>query len=86
MSMIKRQMKEINNNDTDRVNDSSIAEEDMSSYGRLFCFKASESTLLDVLLTNKPTSFQRPLFVKLDWVTAKLVATIFRLALIKLPP
>ena len=54
MSMIKRQMKEINNNDTDRVNDSSIAEEDMSSYGRLFCFKASKSTLLDVLLTNKP--------------------------------
>ena len=63
--MIKRQMKEINNNDTDSY-DSSIAEEDMSSYGRLFCFKASKSTLLDVLLTNKPTSFQRPLFVKLD--------------------
>ena len=33
------------------------------------CFKSSKGTLLDVLPTNKPKVFKRPLFVKLDWVT-----------------
>ena len=51
------------------------------------CFKSSKGTLLDVLLTNKPKSFQKT-FV---WETGlsdchKLVATIFRSTFIKVPP
>ena len=38
------------------------------------CFKSSKGTFLDVLLTNKPKSFQ------------KLVATIFKLIFFKLQP
>ena len=51
------------------------------------CFKSSKSTLLDVLLTNKPKRFQNTLVCETglsDW--HKLVATIFRSTFIKLPP
>ena len=50
------------------------------------CFKSSKGTLLDVLLTNKPKSFQKT-FVSETGLSdcQKLVATIFRWTFIKLP-
>ena len=50
------------------------------------CFKSSKDTLLDVLLTNKPKSFQKTFVCETGLSDChKLVATIFRSALIKLP-
>ena len=51
------------------------------------CFKSSRSTLLDVLLTNKPKSFQKTFVCETGLSDChKLVATIFRSTFIKLPP
>ena len=51
------------------------------------CFKSSKGTLLDVLLNNKPKSFQKTFVCETGLSDChKLVATIFRLTLIKLPP
>ena len=51
------------------------------------CFKSSKGTLLDVLLTNKPKSFQKTFVCETDLSDCrKLVATIFRSTYIKLPP
>ena len=51
------------------------------------CFKSSKSTLLDVLLTNKPKSFQKTFVCETGLIDYhKLVATIFRSTCIKLPP
>ena len=51
------------------------------------CFKSSKGTLLDVLLTNKPKSFQKTFVCETDLSEChKLVATIFRSTFIKLPP
>ena len=49
--------------------------------------KSSNGTLLDVLLTNKPKSFQKTFVCKTGRSDChKLVSTIFRLTFIKLPP
>ena len=51
------------------------------------CFKSSKGTLLDVLLTNKPKSFQKTFVCKTGRSDChKLVSTIFRSTFIKLPP
>ena len=51
------------------------------------CFKSSKGTLLDVLLTNKPKSFQKTFVCETGLSDChKLVATIFRSTFIKLPP
>ena len=51
------------------------------------CFKSSKGTLLDVLLTNKPKSFQKTFVCKTGLSDChKLVAMIFRTTFIKLPP
>ena len=51
------------------------------------CFKSSNDTLLDVLLTNKPKSFQKTFVCETGLSDChKLVATIFRSTFIKLPP
>ena len=51
------------------------------------CFKYSKGTLLDVLLTNKPKSFQKTFVCETGLSDChKLVATIFRSTYIKLPP
>ena len=51
------------------------------------CFKSSRGTLLDVLLTNKPKSFQKTFVCETGLSDChKLVATIFRSTFIKLPP
>ena len=51
------------------------------------CFKSSRGTLLDVLLTNKPKSFQKTFVCEAGLSDChKLVATIFRSIFIKLPP
>ena len=51
------------------------------------CFKSSKGTLLDVLLTNKPKSFQKTFVCETGLSDChNLVATIFRLTFIKLPP
>ena len=49
--------------------------------------KSSKATLLDVLLTNKPKSFQTTFVCETGLSDClKLVATILRPAFIKLPP
>ena len=51
------------------------------------CFKSSRGTLLDVLLTNKPKSFQKTFVCETGLSDChKLVATIFRSIFIKLHP
>ena len=51
------------------------------------CFKYSKGTLLDVILTNKPKSFQKAFVCETRLSDChKLVATIFRSTCIKLPP
>ena len=51
------------------------------------CFKSSRGTLLDVLLTNKPKSFQKTFVCETGLSDChKLVATIFRSTFIKLAP
>ena len=51
------------------------------------CFKSSKGTLLDVLLTNKPKSFQKTFVCETGLSDChKLVTTIFRTTFIKLPP
>ena len=51
------------------------------------CFKSSNGTLLDVLFSNKPKSFQKTSVCETGLSDCyKLVATIFRSTLIKLPP
>ena len=51
------------------------------------CFKYSKGTLLDVLPTNKPKSFQNTFVCETRLSDChKLVATIFRSTCIKLPP
>ena len=51
------------------------------------CFKSSKGTLLDVLLTNKPESFQKTFVCETGLSDChKLVATIFRSTCIRLPP
>ena len=51
------------------------------------CFTSSKGTLLDVLLTNKPKSFQKTFVCETGLSDChKLVATIFRSTFIKLPP
>ena len=51
------------------------------------CFKSSRGTLLDVLLTNKPKSFQKTFVCETGLSGChKSVATIFRSTFIKSPP
>ena len=51
------------------------------------CFKNKDGTLLDVLLTNKPNSFQKSVTTKTGLSDChKLVSTIFRSTFTKLPP
>ena len=51
------------------------------------CFKSSKGTLLDMLLTNKPKSFQKTFVCETGLSDChKLVATIFRSIFIKLHP
>ena len=51
------------------------------------CFKSSKGTILDVLLTNKPKSFQKTFVCETELSDChKLVSTIFRSTFIKLPP
>ena len=51
------------------------------------CFRSSKGTLLDVLLTNKPKSFQKTFVCETGLSDChKLVATISRSTCIKLPP
>ena len=51
------------------------------------CFNSNKGTLLDVLLTNKPKSFQKTFVCETGLSDChKLVATIFRSTFIKLPP
>ena len=51
------------------------------------CFKSSKDTLLDVLHTNNPKSFQKTFVCETGLSDChKLVATIFRSIFIKLPP
>ena len=50
------------------------------------CFKSSRGTLLDVLLTNKPKSFQKTFVCETGLSDChKLVVKIFRSTFIKLP-
>ena len=51
------------------------------------CFKNKDGTLLDVLLTNKPNSFQKSVTTETGLSDChKLVSTVFRSTFIKLPP
>ena len=51
------------------------------------CFKTTRGTLLDVLLTNKPNSFQKTGVCKMGLRDChKMVFTIFRSTFIRLPP
>ena len=51
------------------------------------CFKTTRGTLLDVLLTNKPNSFQKTGVCKIGLRDChKMVFTIFRSTFIRLPP
>ena len=50
------------------------------------CFKSSKGTLLDMLLTNKPKSFQKTFVCETGLSDChKLVVKIFRSTFIKLP-
>ena len=51
------------------------------------CFKNKDGTLLDVLLTNKPNSFQKSVTTETGLSDChKLVSTVFRSTFIKFPP
>ena len=51
------------------------------------CFKNKDGTLLDVILTNRPNSFQKIVTTETGLSDChKLVSTVFRSTFIKLPP
>ena len=51
------------------------------------CFKNKDGTLLDVILTNRPNSFQKTVTTETGLSDChKLVSTVFRSTFIKLPP
>ena len=51
------------------------------------CFKSNNGTLLDVILTNRPNSFQKTVITETGLSDChKLISTVFRSTFVKLPP
>ena len=51
------------------------------------CFKSQNSTLLDLILTNRPRSFMKSQNFKIDLIDChKLICSILRASFKKLPP